>query len=1219
MNSVSKASPVRQSDGLVLRRARTSSGEGISAPFIRRPIATVLLTAAVALAGIVAFLQLPTAPLPQVDFPTISVSATLPGASPDIMASAVAAPLERQFAHMAGLTEMTSASYVGFTSITLQFDLGRNIDGAARDVQAAINAARANLPSNLPQNPTWRKVNPADAPVLIVALTSDIYSRGQLYDAASTIMQQRLLQIEGVGQVNIGGGALPGVRVEINPTQLNNTGLSLEDVRAMLSQQNANTPKGQLSDQRTTADILANDQLFKAKEYAPLIVAYRNGAPVRLSDVAAVRDSVENIRAAGYLNGKPAIPVVIFRQPGANIIKTVDRVKAALPSLKASIPAAINMQIVLDRTTTIRASVFEVERTLVIAIMLVVLVVFLFLRNGRATLIPAVVVPTSLIGTFGVMYLCGYSLDNLSLMALTISTGFVVDDAIVVIENVSRHIEQGVRPMQAALKGAREVGFTVLSISLSLVAVFTPILLMGGIVGRLFREFAVVLSTAILVSLVISLTTTPMMCARLLRRNRQSKKPSRIAALSENVFTWVWEHYKRSLQIVLCHPAITLGVLVATIAATFWLFVRVPKGFFPEQDNGTIFGGMQGPQDSSFQAMQAAALRVSETIKNDPAVAAVVSFVGGSGPGTAATNSGFVYTALKPLEERKISSSQVINRLRPKLAAVPGAMTFLQAGQDLRIGGRQSNAQYQYTIQSENLSDLVKWGPIMLAEMRKLHGFTDVNSDQLNAGLQAWLTYDRATAARLGISAQLIDDTLYDAFGQRQVSTMFTSLNQYHVVMEVDPQFWQNPKGLDMIYVRPTHGATVSSPGSLATSSLASSQPTPVPTPFSSQVASASTTGGTSASTISTSQLVPAPAAPTPPPVASPQPTDGPIAVPTPAFPFAISQAGSTPNPVASIATATPGSTPATLQLIPTPTPFATPATAVASSTPASNAIASSSGAGASPSPSPSPTPVVPLSAVASFQPTTAPIAVNHQGQFPSVTISFNLGGGMALSDAVTAIQRMQQQIGLPGAIHGNFSGTAQAFQASLASEPFLILAALVAVYIVLGILYESYIHPITILSTLPSAGVGALLALMLFRTDLSVIAMIGLLLLIGIVKKNAILMVDFALEAERAQGMRPREAIYQACLLRFRPILMTTVAALFGALPLVLSTGVGSELRRPLGITIVGGLIFSQALTLYTTPVVYLYFDRLREWWASRKQQTLVSPHATLGVPDAI
>src|SRR6266480_1852972 len=786
--------------------------EGISAPFIRRPIATALLTAAIALAGFVAFLQLPTAPLPQVDFPTINVSANLPGASPDIMASAVAAPLERQFAHIAGLSEMTSASYLGSTSITLQFDLNRNIDGAARDVQAAINAARANLPSNLPQNPTYRKVNPADAPITIVALTSDIYSRGQLYDAASTIMQQRLLQIEGVGQVNVGGGALPGVRVDINPTQLNNTGLTLEDVRAMLSQQNANIPKGQLSDGNTTADILANDQLLKAKDYEPLIVAYRNGAPVRLGDIASVRDSVENIRAAGYLNGKPAIPLIIFRQPGANIIQTVDRVKAALPSLKASMPAAINMQVVLDRTQTIRASVFEVERTLVIAILLVVLVVFLFLRNGRATLIPAVVVPTSLIGTFGVMYLLGYSLDNLSLMALTISTGFVVDDAIVVIENVTRHIEQGVRPMQAALKGASEVVFTVLSISLSLVAVFTPILLMVGIVGRLFREFAVVRSTAILVSLVISLTTTPMMCARLLRsgsaRTTADERPTkwtRITRLSENTFAWMLDHYKRSLRVTLRHPAITLGVLVATIAATLWLFAIVPKGFFPEQDNGTVFGGMQGSQDTSFQAMQQAALRVNDTIRKDPAVSSAVTFVGGNG----ATNSGFVYVALKPLEERKISSSRVINRLRPKLAGVPGAMTFLQAGQDLRIGGRQSNAQYQYTIQSENLQDLVKWGPMVLAEMRKLHGFTDVNSDQQNAGLQASLTYDRQTAARLGISAQLIDDTLYDAFGQRQVSIMFTSLNQYHVVMEVDPQFWQRPDTLHDVYVRSPTGPQV--------------------------------------------------------------------------------------------------------------------------------------------------------------------------------------------------------------------------------------------------------------------------------------------------------------------------------------------------------------------------------------------------------------------------
>src|SRR6266480_3228627 len=1220
--------------------------EGISAPFIRRPIATALLTAAIALAGFVAFLQLPTAPLPQVDFPTINVSANLPGASPDIMASAVAAPLERQFAHIAGLSEMTSASYLGSTSITLQFDLNRNIDGAARDVQAAINAARANLPSNLPQNPTYRKVNPADAPITIVALTSDIYSRGQLYDAASTIMQQRLLQIEGVGQVNVGGGALPGVRVDINPTQLNNTGLTLEDVRAMLSQQNANIPKGQLSDGNTTADILANDQLLKAKDYEPLIVAYRNGAPVRLGDIASVRDSVENIRAAGYLNGKPAIPLIIFRQPGANIIQTVDRVKAALPSLKASMPAAINMQVVLDRTQTIRASVFEVERTLVIAILLVVLVVFLFLRNGRATLIPAVVVPTSLIGTFGVMYLLGYSLDNLSLMALTISTGFVVDDAIVVIENVSRHIEQGVRPMQAALKGAREVGFTVLSISVSLVAVFTPILLMGGIVGRLFREFAVVLSTAIMISLVISLTTTPMMCACLLRSasvrataNKQSKKRARFAQASENAFAWISERYKRSLQIVLRHPAITLAVLMVTIAATGYLFMVVPKGFFPEQDNGTVFGGIQGSQDASFQVMQNAALQISNTIKTDPAVAAAVTFVGGNG----ATNSGFVYTALKPLNERKISSSEVISRLRPKLAAIPGAMTFLQAGQDLRIGGRQSNAQYQYTIQSENLQDLVKWGPVVLAEMRKLHGFTDVNSDQQNAGLQASLTYDRQTAARLGISAQLIDDTLYDAFGQRQVSIMFTSLNQYHVVMEVDPQFWQSPTGLDEIYIRPN---TISS----------SAGPSPSQTP---------TGGAASSSSISAAQSAPAPTPIPAPSVASPFPTDGQIAAPTPPEPFpgfvslptpavvamptatpstAVASSQSTsasstaaisstiapsPSTVATSSqpasttgvTATPSTTPSTLLLIPTTSPTPAPWSFVPApqSTPASNAVASPTNSGGGSTPIPSPTPIVPLSVIASYQPTTAPIAVNHQGQFPSVTISFNLAGGMALSDAVAAIQQMQQRIAMPGTVHGSFSGTAQAFQTSLAGEPFLILAALVAVYIVLGILYESYIHPITILSTLPSAGVGAVLVLMISHTDLSVIGIIGILLLIGIVKKNAILMVDFALDAERAQGMRPREAIYQACLLRLRPILMTTTAALFGALPLIISTGMGSELRRPLGITIVGGLIFSQALTLYTTPVVYLYFDRLREWWASRKRQTFVQPDAALGIPDAI
>ncbi len=1034
----------------------------ISAPFIRRPVGTALLTVAVALAGMVAYLQLPVAPLPQVDFPTISVQAALPGASPEIMASSIAAPLERQLGHIAGVSEMTSASYLGSTSITLQFDLNRNIDGAARDVQAAINAARANLPVNLPSNPTYRKVNPADAPIMILVLTSDFYDRGTLYDAASTIIQQRLLQIQGVGAVTVGGGALPAVRVDVNPTQLNSFGLGLEDVRAMLGQQNANLPKGQLADNSTTADILANDQLLKAKDYQPLIVSYNHGAAVRLSDIASVKDGVENIRAAGFLNGKPSIPLIISRQPGANIIETVDRIKASLPSLKASIPSAINLDVVLDRTTTIRASVREIERTLVVAIALVLLIVFVFLRSPRTTLIPAVVVPVSLIATFGVMYLCGYTVDNLSLMALTISTGFVVDDAIVVIENITRYLEQGMTPMQAALKGAREVGFTVLSISLSLVAVFLPILLMGGIVGRLFREFAVVLSTAILVSLVVSLTTTPTMCARLLRHQRPEEH-GKMFRTSEKMFTWLLGAYERSLRIVLRHPAVTLMVLLITVAVNIFLFVLVPKGFFPQQDNGTVFGGMQGAQDASFPTMQAAASRIVNIAKDDPAVANVIAFTGGGG----AANSGFIYMALKPLEQRKIGASQLIGRLRPKLAAVRGASVFVQAGQDLRIGGRQSNAQYQYTIQSDTLQDLVKWGPIVLQQMRKLPGFNDVNSDQQNNGLQASLEYDRATAARLGISSAVIDNTLYDAFGQRQVSTMYTSLNQYHVVMDVAPQFWQGPEGLYAIYLRSTNGG-----------------------------------------------------------------------------------------------------------------------------------------------------PVIPLSAIAHYEPTTAPIAVNHQGQFPSVTLSFNLAPGIALSDAVKTIHGMEQNMGMPGRIHGSFSGTLQAFQASLASEPFLILAALAAVYIVLGILYESYVHPVTILSTLPSAGVGAVLALMLFRTDLSVMALIGILLLIGIVKKNAIMMIDFALAAERQEGKNSSDAIFQACLLRFRPILMTTLAAMFGALPLVLSTSTGSELRRPLGTTIVGGLIMSQMLTLYTTPVVYLYLDRLRTWWArSHKEVMMVgAPQPALG-----
>jgi multidrug efflux pump len=1035
----------------------------ISAPFIRRPVGTALLTAAIALAGIVAYLQLPVAPLPQVDFPTISVGASLPGASPEIMASSVAAPLERHLGHIAGVTEMTSASFFGQTSITLQFDLNRDINGAARDVQAAINAARADLPSNLPSNPQYHKVNPADAPIMILALTSDIYDRGKLYDAASTIIQQRLLEIEGVGEVHIGGGALPAVRVDVNPTQLNSFGLGLEDVRMMLSRQNANLPKGQLADEHTTADILANDQLLKADDYKPLIVAYRNGAAVKLGDIANVQDSVENVRAVGFLNGKPSIPLIIFRQPGVNIIATVDRIKAALPSLKASIPSGINLLTVLDRTTTIRASVFEVQRTLLIAIALVVLVVFLFLRNGRATVIPGIVVPVSLIGTFGVMYLFHYSLDNLSLMALTISTGFVVDDAIVVIENVTRYLEQGMKPMDAALRGAREVGFTVLSISVSLVAVFLPILLMGGIVGRLFREFAVVLSTAILVSLVISLTTTPMMCSRLLR-HRKNERHGKIYRASEKAFSLLLGAYDRALQHVLQHPAITLAVLILTIAANVFLFVIVPKGFFPQQDNGMIFGGMQGDQDASFLAMRSAARQFVDIIKSDPAVDSVTAFTGGFG----AANSGFLFIALKPRDERKLSATEIIGRMRPKLARVSGATVFVQAGQDLRIGGRQSNAQYQYTIQSDNLDDLVKWGPILLGEMRKTPGLTDVNSDQQNNGLQASLVYDRQTAARLGVTPQLIDNTLYDAFGQRQVSTMFASLNQYHVVMEVPSELWQSPKGLDSIYLRPTNRSTV-----------------------------------------------------------------------------------------------------------------------------------------------------IPLSAIAHFEPTTAPISVNHQGQFPAVTLSFNLVPGLAASDAVKSIQELQQRIGMPGRIRGSFSGTLQAYQTSLASEPILILTALAAVYIVLGILYESLIHPITILSTLPSAGVGAVLALMLFNTDLSIIAVIGIVLLIGIVKKNAIMMIDFALAAERNEGKRPRDAIYEACLLRFRPILMTTLAAMFGALPLVVGTGAGSELRRPMGIAIVGGLIFSQALTLFTTPVVYLYFDRMRIWWEARRHARMAARRAALGFAE--
>ncbi len=1018
----------------------------LSAPFIHRPVATTLLTVAIALAGAVAFRFLPVSPLPQIDFPTISVSASLPGASPETMASSVAAPLERQFGRIASVTEMTSSSSLGSAGITLQFDLDRNIDGAARDVQAAINAARTSLPANLPSNPTYRKVNPADAPIVILGLTSSSYDRGALYDAASTILQQRLSQVQGVGQVNVGGSSLPSVRVEVNPTQLESRGLGLPDVAAMLRAQNANTPKGQLSDDHRTADILANDQLLKAASYRPLVVGYNKGAAIKLEDVAEVVDGVQNIRAAGYVDGKPSVLVIISRQPGANIIDTVDRVLAEVPALKASIPAAMDLTVVLDRTTTIRASVHDVERTLVIAIILVILVVFAFLRNVRATLIPSVAVPVSLIGTFGVMYLCNYSLDNLSLMALTISTGFVVDDAIVVIENVTRYLERGMSPLQAALVGAREIGFTVVSISLSLIAVFIPVLLMGGIVGRLFREFAVTLSVAILVSLVVSLTTTPMMCALLLKPDH-GRRHGRLYQWSERLFEGMVALYGRTLDWVLRRQGLTLGVLLLTIAANVYLLRIVPKGFFPQQDNGTVHGGIQGAQDISFQSMQTLTRRFVDLIKGDPGIAHVMAFTGGGG----SVNTGSVYIGLKPVTDRKGNASDVINRLRPKLNSLPGATVYLQAGQDLRIGGRSSNAQYQYTIQSDSVPDLVTWGPTLLAEMKKLPGFTDVNTNQQNSGLEAMLVYDRKTAARMGITAQSIDSTLYDAFGQAPVSTMYTALNQYFVVLEVAPQYWQTPTGLDHIYVHSAAGMT-------------------------------------------------------------------------------------------------------------------------------------------------------PLSAIAHVEPRTAPLAVNHQGQFPSVTVSFNLAPGLALSDATREINQMQERLGLPPNIHGLFSGTLQAYQASLATEPFLIAAALLAVYIVLGVLYESLVHPITILSTLPSAGVGAVLALLIFKTDLSVIALIGIVLLIGIVKKNGILMVDFAIGAERNGGASPLDAIREACLLRFRPIIMTTMAAMLGALPLALGSGTGSELRRPLGITIVGGLIVSQLLTLYTTPVVYLYLERLRLRVARRR-----------------
>jgi multidrug efflux pump len=1015
----------------------------ISEPFIRRPVATSLFTLAIALAGMVAFRLLPVSPLPQVDFPTVQVSAGLPGASPETMASSVATPLERQFGHIAGVSEMTSTSYLGSTGIVLQFDLSRNVDSAARDVQAAINAARGNLPANLPSNPTYRKVNPSDAPVLILSITSDIYTQAQMYDSASSVLQQKISQVNGVGQVIVGGSSLPAVRVELNPAVANKYNISMDSIRSTLSAANANVPKGEFSDGRTAMTIYTTDQLLKAEQYKPLIVAYNHGAPVRLSDLGEVQDSVEDLRNAGTANGKPAVLIIIFRQPGANIIDTVDRVLAALPQLQASIPQAMKIEVNVDRTTTIRASIRDVEHTLVISILLVILVVFIFLRNALATFIPSVVVPLSLIGTFGVMYLLNYSLDNLSLMALTISTGFVVDDAIVVIENIARYLEKGMAPMEAALKGSAEIGFTVLSMSLSLVAVFIPILMMTGIVGRLFREFAVTLSVAIAVSLIVSLTATPMMCARFLSHESEDSH-GKLYKASERFFAWTLDRYSSALRVVLRHSGKTLAVLLATITLNVFLFIIVPKGFFPQQDTGRLTGSIQAEQSISFQLMKQKLLQFVKIVMDDPSVTSMVAFTGGSG----GTNTGRMFISLTDPDKRKISVDEIIARIRKNSIQIPGAQLFLQAVQDIRIGGRNSNAQYQFTLQSQDLQQLNTWAPQVMKKLRTLKQLVDLNIDQQNNGLSSQLSIDRDSASRLGLTTQNIDDALYNAFGQRQVSTMYTPLNQYHVVMEVAPQYWQNPQILRTLYAI---------------------------TPSKQQV---------------------------------------------------------------------------------------------------------------------------PFAAFARWTQTTTPLVVNHQGQFPSVTLSFNLPLGMSLGEAVGAIHTAMLEIRVPASITGSFSGTAQAFQDSLSNEPILILTALIAVYIVLGVLYESYIHPITILSTLPSAGVGALLALLICRMDLSVIALIGIILLIGIVKKNAILMIDFALEAERKEGKSPQEAIYEACLLRFRPITMTTLAAMLGAFPLAFGTGTGSELRRPLGVAIVGGLLVSQMLTLFTTPVVYLYMERLRVWF---------------------
>ncbi len=1083
----------------------------ISAPFISRPVATTLLTLGIALAGILAFAKLPVAPLPQVDFPTIAVSAQLPGASPETVATTVAEPLERHLGQIADVTEMTSSSGIGQTRITLQFDLDRDIDGAARDVQAAINAARADLPASLKTNPTYRKVNPADAPILILAMTSKTLTQGQIYDAASNVFQQQLSQISGIGQVILGGAALPAVRVELNPQALFKYGIGLEDVRAALAAANANSPKGTIDDSGRRFQIYTNDQSTKAADYAPLIIAYRNGAAVKLSDVATVTDSVEDVRNLGLSNGQPSVLVILFRQPGANIIDTIDSIKAELPHLEAAMPADVNVTIAIDRSTTIRQSLHDTELTLILAITLVTIVVYFFLRSFRATAIPSVAVPVSILGTFGAMYLLNYSLDILSLMALTIATGFVVDDAIVVLENISRHLEAGMPRLQAALLGAREVGFTVLSISLSLIAVFLPILLMGGILGRLFREFTMTLSLAIMISLLISLTTTPMMCALFLRTPLPRETPPH-----RSLFDRVLAGYEHSLTWALRHSRLVLAIFFGAIVLNVVLFAVVPKGFFPEEDTGRLIGSLHADQSVSFQLMTQKLRQMMAIVQADPAVEHVVGYTGvGSGGGFGQINTGSVFVSLKPIEQRP-PMEQVIARLRPKLAKVPGGQLILFGVQDIRAGGRQSNAQFQYTLQADDPDLLSRWTPLLVQALEHSKVMTDVTSDQQQRGLESDLVIDRPTASRLGITPAQIDNTLYDAFGQRQVSVIYSAINQYHVVMEIDPRYTQYPASLRDIYV--------------------------------------ATSGGGASGTQQSN---------------------------APAGDVTGTKAAATAAAASASATA------------------AASANNNAARNAAINALANT-GKGATSSGAAVSTAVetmVPLAAVSHYNAGNAPLSVSHQGLFVAATISFNLLPGAALGDAATEIDNAIKQIRMPASIHGSLAGTAEVFAQSLAYEPVLIAAAIAAVYILLGVLYESYIHPITILSTLPSAGVGAILALMLFHTEFSIIGLIGVILLIGIVKKNAILMIDFAIEAKRTQNLSSYDAIFQACLLRFRPIMMTTTAAILGAMPLAVSFGNGGEIRRPLGISIVGGLLISQLLTLYTTPVVYLCLDRLGQW----------------------